>query len=359
MRKERGSILTGVLCLALGNQLVGCAYVNRHFLTPAAEYARVEPLFRTESCVEYKPEWYDLYHNFLVPHECENQVDAGSIGEIKELPPKAACEKALPSTNPASLKGYEDRHAVHECVAYLIMRSDAICEVHKSYIYSNRTVMNMSLGLLAAGTGIAGGLVGGLGAANALSGSAGFLTGARSLMNEEVYRNYIAEAIIREIDENRRESLSLLNSRYLSNALIVPKGRERQTGNTTETDTGSLNQVQAGVYTSSQIKRDVLGYHHLCSFYSGLASLLSKAGQKTISSDPRSAITEQVAELATRAEKLDEKIMGIDDKNDPDRLRYESELERVTAKKEALQSVLLGLGVASPELKVRILVEIT
>lgn len=118
--------------------------------------------------------------------------------------------------------------------------------------------MNMSLGLLASGTGIAGGLVGGLGAANALSGSAGFLTGARSLMNEEVYRNHIAEAIIREIDENRRESLSLLNSRYLSNALIMPKEPERQ-----------------------------------------------------------------------------------------GRLRYERELERVTAKKEALQSVLLGLGVAS------------
>lgn len=302
--------------------------------------------------MDYKEDWFnrwfDLYNNFLVPHECENQVNVGSIGEIKELPPKAACEKVLPSTNPASLKGYEDRHAIHECVAYLIMRSDAICEVHKSYIYSNRTVMNMSLGLLASGTGIAGGLVGGLGAANALSGSAGFLTGARSLMNEEVYRNHIAEAIIREIDENRRESLSLLNSRYLSNALIMPKEPERQGRNTTETNPGSLNQVQAGVvYTSSQIKRDVLGYHHLCSFYSGLGSLLSKAGQKTTSSDPRSAITQQVAELATQVETLDQKIGEIDDKNDPDRLRYERELERVTAKKEALQSVLLGLGVAS------------
>lgn len=92
MRRER-VILTGVLCLALGTQLAGCAYVNRHFLTPAAAYARVEPLFRTESCVDYKEDWFDrwfdLYNNFLVPHECENQVNVGSIGEIKELPPKA------------------------------------------------------------------------------------------------------------------------------------------------------------------------------------------------------------------------------------------------------------------------------
>lgn len=196
------------------------------------------------------------------------------------------------------------------------MKSDEICDIHKSHIYSNRTVMNMTLGLLGSGTGIAGGLVGGLGAANALSGSAGFLTGARSLMNEEVYHNYLAEAVIKEIENNRSNYLAKLKSQYPISPVLRDSHKDKQ--NTVGAE-GSQNQQQQSnqgsmtdfSYTSSEVKRHIQEYHQLCSFYSGLVTLLAKAGEDTIQSDVRNGITARITTLKTDINALEEKINQV------------------------------------------------
>lgn len=219
--------------------LNGCAFIDRTMLKPSAEMSRVPPLFLTKECKTYshvdQSKVFDFYNPF-VKNECEPQIYS-----IEESELSTKCD----NQNPLNLQ---------ECSSYLMRISDNICNIHLSGIFGNRAVTNVSLGILATGAGIAGGLVSGLAAANALSGASGFLTGTRSLMNEEVYRNYVAEAIIKEILANRSVSKDKINQ-----ALISSDSKQKITG-------------------IEQVKQRVSEYHNECSFYSGLSSLISKAG---------------------------------------------------------------------------------
>jgi hypothetical protein len=230
-----------LLLVLLFSILNGCAFVDRTVLKPSAELSRVPPLFTTKDCNNYqwvgedKDKIFDLYNPF-VKNDCEEQINS-----IKETDITNQCNQNLP---------------LQECSAYLIRISDNICNVHLSGIFGNRAVANASLGILATGAGIAGGLVSGIGAANALSGAAGFLTGTRSLVNEEIYRNYVAEAIIKEIIANRSTRKKEINQDLV----------------------GSNNGTSSKITGVEQVKQRVSEYHSECSFYSGLSSLVGKAG---------------------------------------------------------------------------------
>ena len=258
----------------------GCAYIDRSTLKPAAEASRVPPLFRTAECRGFKApdptaSWINITesNNFFVKNICEDQI------ESLESESDPSVTSNCPTINVTG--GNIDQAKVQlgvqlrECAALLERKSDAICTAHLSRIFGNRAVTNVTLGTLTAATGIAGGLVTG-GAANALSGTAGFLTAGRSLFNEEVYRSYVAEAVIKVIIKNRKD---------LQDAIAdgIANG-----------DAGPNKDRIDGV---QQVIRRVSEYHNACSFYAGLTALVSDAGQDRYAVNLQDGLDGQIAFL--------------------------------------------------------------
>jgi hypothetical protein len=226
----------------------GCAVIDRTMLKPAAEASRVPPLVRSALCKEYKFSTGKKnaldptgWNNPLFKNDCEGQEETVAESELLSEP----CD----GTN------------LKECAAFLERKSEAICSVHLSKIFGNRAVTNVTLGTLATATGIAGGIATG-GAANALSGSAGFLTAGRSLFNEEIYRNYVAEAVIKEIVNNREASKAAI-----AEGVTLGEG--------SDVERNSVNAITG----PQQVIQRVIEMHDQCSFYAGLTSLLGKAGK--------------------------------------------------------------------------------
>lgn len=285
-----------LLIIILFTNLNGCAFVDRTMLKPSAEMSRVPPLFSTKECEKYIPvdnsKFFDFYNPF-VKNECEAQIYS-----IKEA-----------ELNKNDSKCYdENTQSLSECSAYLIRTSDNICNIHLSGIFGNRAVTNVSLGILATGAGIAGGLVSGLAAANALSGTSGFLTGTRSLMNEEIYRNYVAEAIIKEILANRKASKDKINNELASS----------------DGQSGKIIGIE-------QIKQRVSEYHAECSFYSGLSSLIGKAGEQPkdyFTSDLKKGLENQINHLK-------------EDRDDP---KNSKDIDKYQQKIDLLRTILTGFN---------------
>lgn len=255
--------VAGLFALALTS---GCAVIDRTMLKPAAEASRVPPLVRSYTCSSYEFPTGDKsaadptsWNNPLFKNDCEGQEETI---KSEELTTRCGAN--------ADLK---------ECAAFLERKSESICSVHLSKIFGNRAVTNVAIGTLAAATGIAGGLVSG-GAANALSGSAGFLTADRSLFNEEVYRNYVAEAVIKEIQKNR-EAAKI----DIAEAIAKGAGAER---NSPRAITGP-----------EQVIQRVSEMHEGCSFYAGLTSLLGKAGQDDYAVNLKTGVSAQLESLKT------------------------------------------------------------
>ena len=254
--------------------LYGCALIDKHLFNPAASHARIDPLFRTADCARYIPEdgrhWLTSLlfkqttrnaSSLFIKESCEYQTRS-----INDVPLRAEagvedltdgdrlyfkyCEPTAPNAGQA-LDGNKEA-----CFSYLISKSDEICDYHKSHIYGDRTAMNTVLGALALGSGIAGTMTGTT-ITQYLAGSAGFITGSQSLMNNEICRNFVTNAILKEIDANRTKFLADVNNSKSS----------------TLSNFGAIRSV-------------ALQYHHKCSFYDGLASLLNKAGENNILSNP-------------------------------------------------------------------------
>lgn len=258
-----------VALIAIGVSLLsGCAFVDKHLFNPAASHARVDPLFRTAECKDYKA---PNGGHWLATLMGDGKSGSASTRNMSSVFVQDGCDFQTRSIN--DVDGSEEEDVLYakickpelvaatagaaNCLNYLISKSDEICGIHKSHIYGNRTAMDTTLGILATGAGVAGAMSG-VGAAQALAGSAGFLTGSQSLMNEEVYKNYVTEAILLEIDSNRKKFLETIG--YLANG---------QGAGTT------ADQIGIG-----RVRRDALIYHEKCSFYDGLVSLLNKAGDK-------------------------------------------------------------------------------
>jgi hypothetical protein len=280
--------LTTICAITMG--LTGCALVNHTMLEPAADYAKVQPLFRSAECQSWienhansnNAKWngwfgfFDVYHNIFAPHQCEDQF--ASVPATVNKPSNDG--KNTDTVDMASVtvcnETGQNKANRNSCVAYLLAESDKICAIHKASIQSNRVVGNTVLGILAAGAGAAGGGVPGLAAAKALSLSAGFLTGAGSMINEEVYRNQLTTAIIKEIDTNRAAEES------------------------------SISQHKSNPYegfTLQEAMREVQKYHDKCSFYDALASLLNKAGDNGNAKSSMCALVERVEELKAEEDK--------------------------------------------------------
>ncbi len=307
--------------------LYGCAVIDKQLLVPASQHAKVNPLFRTADCKDYKMPTRGLIREIFMPEvlggkeggffikdPCEHQVLAindfynSNQEDTKTAQPDCTKTAQRDCTKTAQrddlyqqMCSYKQggeftnpEGGARNCLNYLISKSNEICELHKSHIYGDRTVSNTILGTLALGAGIAGTMTG-ASAAHYLAGSAGFLTGSQALMDKEIYRNFVFHAILLKIDANRSKFLKSPGLAYLD---------EHNDDSTTG---------------YAKVRNDAVEYHNLCSFYDGLKSLMDEAGV------PKTELTNPLLLEQTKLQKqlIENKIKELEaqllnDQNSPE-----------------------------------------
>lgn len=311
MGKKAFQVIFLMLSIAL---LHGCALVDKHLFNPAASHARIDPLFRTADC-----------KNYVAPNGRHwlSTLLTGSTRNMSSVAFKDACEHQARAINDDQNNTDKDRLYFKLCEAddnspinptncldYLVSKSNELCNIHKSHIYGDRAAMTVLLGTLAMGAGVAGTMTGG-NVTQYLAGSAGFLTGSRAFMDSEIYRNFVTHAILKEIDENRQKFLTDL-SYY-----------RKESNDSSKIGIGTL-------------REDALTYHNMCSFYSGLASLLNRPGDKSDIIN-----NSAVKQLNARKDKLNEDIKALEAKisgakdGDP----KETWIDELKAKKQELAAI--------------------
>ncbi len=153
----------------------------------------------------------------------------------------------------------------------LVKRSRLICEAHKASIVSNSATANFSFGSITS-------LLTGLGTiftpastVRALSGSAAIVNATRSEFNNVFYQNLLATAVVKSIELQRTKKFS---------ELIVKRSDD------------------VSVYSVDTMLSEIVQYHELCSFYSGLVSLTDAAAR----------VVESSVELTSRINALEERL---------------------------------------------------
>jgi len=162
--------------------------------------------------------------------------------------------------------------------AELMTYADQVCDDHVAKIYANHASLNFDFGflttLLSGGAAIASGR-----AATNLAAEGALVSGTRSLVNSEVYYGYIGPAVMREIRSLRSDLRAQIAAKRSCSAVDYP---------------------------AQEAIDDALIYHDACSFSTGLASLLSKAGNTRVGEDKL-----RTAQLAATAAQLAEKKKAL------------------------------------------------
>jgi len=198
-----------------------------------------------------------------------------------------------PSASSAYKRAVEDESGLvrNRLQSRLMFVSDRICDDHKAEVLGFRAQSNLLLSLITTATGTAGALVS-MGAANALSAAAAATNATRSAINDEIYQRLLVPAILRSVDQKRREKEQDIMAR-----------RERDGKPTAP-----------AVYTVDEAIRDAVNYHELCSFYQGVVAL-TKGTERTLPGR---------AELRQQADDLRKRIQG-----------YQEDLKQVAASSES------------------------
>jgi hypothetical protein len=212
--------------------------------------------------------------------------------------------------------------------AELMTYADQVCDSHIAGIYSSHSLLNFDLGFLttlfSGGAAVAAGRT----ATNLAAGSALF-SGTRSLINSEVFYGYIGPAVMREIRSLRGDLRTQI----------------------TEKRACSVND-----YPPQEAINDALIYHDACSFSTGLASLLSKAGSTRIGEDKLrvTQLKTMAARLTTKKEELKaaETELGALSSTDAQGSKGEvlrGRVARLSGEIDRLDSVLTFSGVVEPD----------
>jgi hypothetical protein len=169
----------------------------------------------------------------------------------------------------------------NEAQAELMTISDLDCKFYQSGIFGTQVGLNVATSLSAAGFSGLASLVTGRAAQN-LSAASAFLSTTRATINGEVYYNYVAPALIAEINANRAEARRRILAKRRCEVIDYPPAR-------------AVN--------------DVLNYHESCSFISGLSTLLEKAGVQRRSGD--SDALRNAAQIQGRITQLNADIVTL------------------------------------------------
>lgn len=150
----------------------------------------------------------------------------------------------------------KDRNRLQIAIMQL---SDRVCEQHLGDIVANAATVNLGLGILSTALAGTATVVGGEAAKSALAAAAAITGASRSLVNEEIYQQFLSAAIVTAIRGERKNHETEIMSRRVM-------------------DDG--NPEVLAKYPVDDAIRDVLVYHHECSFFNGVAILLEQANRR-------------------------------------------------------------------------------
>lgn len=140
---------------------------------------------------------------------------------------------------------------------YLLMRSDQMCERHRSGILSTQSVANFSMNTITTGLTATAAIVVAP-ATNILAALGAITTGTRSAFNADIYQKFVGPAIVKKTSDLRAETLrDILGKRTKQPADAKQKPEI----------------VSVKSYTPEAAVADVERYNQYCSFAWGLALL--------------------------------------------------------------------------------------
>jgi hypothetical protein len=211
--------------------------------------------------------------------------------EIKLLYACAAqpplCTSADPQTDAdlEQARRNEARKSRNQLQDLLVRASTFNCAAHKSSIYGNAAAYTTYLDIMAAGLAGSAAIVGGL-TGQALAAGAAFATAQRAIVEKNVFQMYLAPAVIAEIQSNRSTNLEKIDAK---------------------------KSMSVSDYSIDQAIADVLEYNDLCSFYSGISSLVAKSGKKTV--EQENSIEKQIASVSTQLQFNKERLDTLADQH--------------------------------------------
>lgn len=160
---------------------------------------------------------------------------------------------------------------------YLMWRSEQKCEAHKAGIIGVQSSVNFVLSTVTTGVAAVAAIVTAP-ATSIMAAIAAITSGTRAHFNDDIFEKFIAPAVVKKIVEDRTQKiLDIQNKRSTKSA----------DGKTSEPRPMKEYTLEEGIV-------DVERYHQLCSFESGLASLV----------DPKQKFADTAAGLKQRIELL-------------------------------------------------------
>jgi hypothetical protein len=249
---------------------------------------------------------------------------------------------------------------------YLIWRSEQQCERHKAAILSTQSSTNFVLNTVTTGVAAVGAIVVAP-ATNILSAIAAISSGTRSHFNEDFYRQFLAPAVVKRINIDRSNKYAEIMGKRGLQVIERPPGTVTSTESTvgstttttsteakpattakpptpsttvtTVTSTATPSRIEvnyAGTrrivllrdYSMEEALADVEKYHQLCSFSSGLASLVNPGEKYEDTAKGIQARIDALRDMQTANEKQAAYLMqsgGNDGKIAAKRLRETNE----------------------------------
>lgn len=181
---------------------------------------------------------------------CDEDPDVEDLRAGMPRPVNLDTLKLPASDVPAYVDASKSKAGRNRLQDYLLTRSDETCIIHKSDIIAVSSTVNTSLTGLASLVGTIGSILTPESTTRALAGSAAMLTGLRDNVNQNVYYNNFADAIVKKIDEMRAQ---------VRQEIVNKRGQEPED------------------YTPEAAVFDVVRYHNACSFSMGVAELSNSA----------------------------------------------------------------------------------
>lgn len=256
---------------------------------------------------EEKKELHDRTSKFSRSEACERlecfNLDTDPFPEERKdetpIPAyKKVIEACADSSKTAQCKTLRDR------LQLLIMRkSDVICDQHKSDITAQAAAANFGLTTTSVALSTTSAIISGEEAKSILSGLSAFTGATQSALNENIYQQFLAPAVIRAIEDNRRQQEQIINAK---------------------------RDLPGDKYLVDEALRDAAHYHYQCSFYQGLKALTSD-------SEKRFGLTGEVfkAQMAAIRNEIDTNRKMVEaDHSTLSQKEREQEVARVNAELE-------------------------
>lgn len=217
---------------------------------------------------------------------------------------RSSAQCPTPTMRKISDMGPDDQAALarNRFQDYLIWRSEQMCESHKAGILGTQSTVNFVMNTVTTGVAAVAAIVTAP-ASSILAAIAAITSGTRSHFNEDVYEKLIAPAVVKKISEDRTQKLLAIQ-----NARSIPATPPSQ---------GRVP-VSINDYTLEQSIGDVERYNQLCSFGSGLASLVDP---KQKFQDTAAGVKQRIDTLRAQLDDNRKQIAGpLKDTNEARRL---------------------------------------